>query len=179
MIVDATYEMLSAQPRNRHARPKAPLKVPDSLHAVTMTPDQAEPQQSTAEEDERGGFWHFTPTSEVAEPVRNGAENKNGVASDTTVAPGGSGSRGIEVGHESARHKARRSAAEGGVAEGEGKDVADAGRSGRRTLLERDRLGRRRETPWCEPSAREAMSNRSAGRAFGNRARLQVVQTCL
>ena len=39
------------------------------------------------------GSGTVTSTSEVTVPVRNGAENKNGVASDTTVAPGGSGSR--------------------------------------------------------------------------------------
>lgn len=51
-------DVISAAPESTAAPEGAAEGCRISLHAVTMTPDQAEPQQSTAEEDERGGFWH-------------------------------------------------------------------------------------------------------------------------
>src|SRR6478752_5732941 len=133
---------------------------PLCVGSAASTPSQPGAGGETGgQQQERGRFWHGGHVD-----IRsNGAgEERGGEQERRTLGYYGRSRRkgqqgGIEVGHESARHKPRRSAAQGGIAEGEGKDVADALRSGRRTLLERDRSGRRRETPWCEPSAREAV----------------------
>src|SRR6476646_5840963 len=145
---------------------------------LAATSKEPKTEQRAAEERERARFWHGVHIRNNGAGEERGRERERRSLRYHNRSRRKRQQEGIEVGHESARHKPRRSAAKGGIAEGEGKDVADALRRGRRTLLERDRLGGRRETSWCEPHARESMSNRSAGRAFGNRARCRVVQTC-